>query len=168
MSALGVLLRQLDELPAVAGRDRAVHEHELDEIDELSHRCELPYRVLRHLLERERVRRVRGIRCHQKRVAVGRRIGDELRADDRAAAGFVLDDDWLAPAWRQSIDEGARHDVDAAAGGRGHDDFFAGWLGNACAVAGDAAATAIPDASGPISAAGREMLLLSGSLSVSN
>jgi hypothetical protein len=59
---------------------------------------------------------VRGHCAHQERVAVGRGLGDDLRAEVAARAGAVLDDDLLAEPHRELRREDAADDVGGAAG----------------------------------------------------
>jgi hypothetical protein len=58
----------------------------------------------------------------QQRVAVGRCLGDVVRADHRVGAGAILDHDALTPARRQALADLARQRVDRAAGRERHDD----------------------------------------------
>jgi len=58
----------------------------------------------------------------EQRVAVGRRRRDGLRADERAAARAVLDDERLAELRRQALGDEAPDHVVAAAGRARHDD----------------------------------------------
>ena len=55
-------------------------------------------------------------------MTVGRRLGDELRADRARGAGAVLDHDRLAQGLVQPLAQRARHYVGCAAGGEGHDE----------------------------------------------
>ena len=52
----------------------------------------------------------------QKRIAIGRRIGDELIADGAAGAGPVLDHGGLTEHLRHGVEYDARHDVGHTAG----------------------------------------------------
>src|SRR4029077_13046407 len=52
-----------------------------------------------------------GIVRHQKRIAVGRGFGDDLRAEDAVRPGLVLDDELLAPALRELLPDKARDGV---------------------------------------------------------
>src|SRR6185503_853982 len=56
------------------------------------------------------------------RVAIGRRLGDHVRADVAARAGAVLDEDRLAPGLGPAIADQTRIDVGDAAHGKRHDD----------------------------------------------
>ena len=81
-------------------------------------------------------RRVVGLRrgMHEQRVAVGRRLGDEGRADRSAGAGAVLDDHRLSPEFGKLLPERARQDVGGAARRERHDDVHRlGRVGCACA-----------------------------------
>jgi hypothetical protein len=62
------------------------------------------------------------VAAHQHGVAIRRGFCHQLRADNGAATGSVVDDDLLAKALGQFIGVGARDDVVAAAWWIGHDD----------------------------------------------
>ncbi|KAG1195525.1 hypothetical protein G6F35_013181 [Rhizopus arrhizus] len=57
-------------------------------------------------------------------VAVGARLGDEVRAYDAARAGAVFDDDGLAQTFRQILGQRAGQDVGKTAGGVGGDQAY--------------------------------------------
>ena len=59
----------------------------------------------------------------QQRVAVGRCLVDDLRADIAGRARVVLDDDRLAPFAREPIRHDARHGIGGPAGRERHDDL---------------------------------------------
>jgi hypothetical protein len=59
------------------------------------HRSEVAHQVVGLLRDERLVHRVR-VRHHENRVAVGRRLRDRVGADDRAAAGTVLDHHGMA------------------------------------------------------------------------
>ena len=52
--------------------------------------------------------------CQQQRVAVGRRLGHDLRADDRGGSGPVVDQHLLRPLSRQPVGDKTRDQVGAA------------------------------------------------------
>ena len=60
---------------------------------------------------------------HEQRVSIRRALGDGVGADDRAAAGLVLDHERLAEGRRQLFSEGARVDIGGTAGRERHDDL---------------------------------------------
>ena len=64
------------------------------------------------------------VRCgvHQQGVAVGFGFRDQARADRRAGAAAILDDEGLAGLLADLLEHGARGDVGGAAGGERHDD----------------------------------------------
>jgi hypothetical protein len=68
-------------------------------------------RLLRH----QRSFTVCVFRHHQQRVAVGCRLRHRVGADDRAAAGTVLDDERLAERVRELGSDESRVDVGRAA-----------------------------------------------------
>jgi hypothetical protein len=61
-------------------------------------------------------------RADEQRVAVGRAAGRRFGADHHAGARLVVDHHRLAKARGELLGESARHDVDAAAGRKRHDD----------------------------------------------
>ena len=63
-----------------------------------------------------------GLRSQQQRVAVGRRLGDELAADRRSRAGLVLDEDRLPETLGQLLRDQAHRAVDRASRRKRHDD----------------------------------------------
>ncbi len=60
--------------------------------------------------------------AHEQRVAVGWRLGDDLRADVAARARAVVHHELLTEGAAQFGRDGPREDVGGAAGGEGHDD----------------------------------------------
>ena len=58
----------------------------------------------------------------EQRLAVGRRLLHDLRGDDAARAGPVVDDHRVAEALRELVGHRARHDVGRAAGAVGNDE----------------------------------------------
>ena len=79
--------------------------------------------IVWELLVEGRVARVGGGR-DERRLSVGRRLGDDGRSDRAACAGAVLHHDRLAPRLVQLLSDHAREDVGAAAGRKGHDDAY--------------------------------------------
>jgi len=57
----------------------------------------------------------------KQRVAVGRGLGSEVGADDRAAAGAIVHVDLLAPAVGELLRQHAGEQVGLVAGGQRHD-----------------------------------------------
>ena len=105
-------------MPARRGLRRVHHQHVRHAGDERD-RHEVLDRVVRHLRIERRVDRLRADRSHQQRVAVGRRLGDEVGAEVAAGAGLVLDDEGLAEGLAELGRERARQDVGRAAGANG-------------------------------------------------
>jgi hypothetical protein len=64
-----------------------------------------------------------GVRHCQQCVAVGRRLGDRVGADDRPGARPVLDHEGLLERLGQVLGENAGVDVGGPAGTERHDDF---------------------------------------------
>src|SRR6266496_3815535 len=105
-----IAARVLDQLAhAVEGRLRGDHEHVHAAAYERD-RGEVLARVERQRLVERHVDRV-GRRRDEERVAVGRRLGDEIGADVAARAGAVLDDDRLAERLAQSRRERPRGEI---------------------------------------------------------
>src|SRR5213079_1507345 len=84
-------------------------------------RREVLQRVVAELLVQVRIHHVAADAGEEKRVAVGRRLRRELRADRAAGAGPVVDDDRLAKLRADLLRDRARHGVVAAAGREGDD-----------------------------------------------
>jgi hypothetical protein len=95
------------------------HDHHqrrgVDQHDGLEILCRI-VRQLRHQARHDGERRGR----HQQRVAVRRRLGDDVGPDHRAAAGAVVHHHRLAPQLAQLQAHGAADDVSAAAGRERH------------------------------------------------
>src|SRR5207245_6676612 len=86
---------------------------------EIRHRDEVLLRVVRQALVHRRIDdEARGI--DEQRVAVGRRLRHDLRADDAVRAGLVFDYERLAELLLELRADHARHRVRPA--GRGGDD----------------------------------------------
>ena len=119
----GIRLRVGDEfLRRVDGQRRVDDQHVRRDRDERDRR-EVLHRVVRHLRVKARVHRVRRQRAHQDRVAVGRRLRDEVGADVAARAGPVVDDNALAPVLARLLRDGAADDVERSAGRKGDDEL---------------------------------------------
>ena len=59
-----------------------------------------------------------------QRVAVGRRLGNDIRADDAVGARAVINNDVLAQLPVELRRQPARDHIGAAAHGKGHDDAY--------------------------------------------
>ena len=86
-------------------------------------RREIAHRIVRQLAVHARIDRHRAGDAEEQRIAVGRRFGGDLGADDGAGAGPVVDDNLLPEHGRHFRREHARDDVAATAGSEGHDEF---------------------------------------------
>ena len=86
------------------------------------HRDQVLRRIERQLGVERRVVGVRRVGGDQEGVAVGRRLGDDLRADDGVGAGLGIDHHLLAEPRRQRIGDHPHHGVDRAARIERHDD----------------------------------------------
>ncbi len=127
---------------AVGGRLRRVHDEDVRHAGDERDRREVLDRVVGHLRIQRRIDRLRADRSHQQRVAVGRRLGDEIGAQVAAGAGLVLDDEALAEGLGELGRERAGEDVGRAAPGLKGTTMRTGLLGHApwARTQGDAAA----------------------------
>ena len=80
--------------------------------DGLGDRGEVAQRIVGQLLVDEGVGRHRAHRRVDQRVAVGRGLGDGVRADDGVGARTIVHDPWLAPELAHLLRERARLQVD--------------------------------------------------------
>jgi hypothetical protein len=109
-----LLFGERDEFGDRTSGQRRGHNQHVGQRNHLRDRRKIAQRVVRQVLfhdviDGERARR------HEQRVAVRRRAGRRLRADDGARAGPVVDDEGLAHRLRESLPEQARDGVGAAA-----------------------------------------------------
>ena len=117
---VGVLAGVVDEALEARDRQRRMRHQQHRHLAHVRHRPQILFGVVRHGRAERRVDRVVG-RREQERVAVGRRLGDDVAGDDAARAGLVVDQHLLAELGRQPLGQEARHDVRDAAGREGHD-----------------------------------------------
>ena len=99
-----------------------MHDEDVRRIRDHRHRREILHRIERQRRIDARADRERTDVGEQQRVAIGRGLGDDLRADVAVGAGLVLDDDRLAPRFRELLADRAREDVRRAARRVRHDD----------------------------------------------
>ena len=118
----GIRLRVGDELLHRVHRQRRIDHEHVGNAGDQDDRREILDVVVRHLRVQARVDRVRAHGAHFQRVAVGRGLGDQLRADVAAGAGPVVDDDRLAPCVGELLRDGAGEDVGGAARRERHDE----------------------------------------------
>ena len=97
-----------------------MHQHDIAARRDQADRREILARVVADVGIERRVDRKRA-RRDQKRVAVGRGLGDLARRDGAAGAAAVLDHDGLAEPRAHPLGDDARDHVVAAAGRVGHD-----------------------------------------------
>ena len=111
----GMVLGVGDQFLDVAGREiRPRHDHQAGGGD-LADRGESGVGVVGHVLLGDRGDDL--TRGHDsERVAVGRRLGDHVIAQDAARAGLVFDDERLAEPALHRVGENAANDIGAAAG----------------------------------------------------
>jgi hypothetical protein len=83
-------------------------------------RREISLGIVGQLRVNARIDHVTG-RHQQQRVAVGRRLRDDCRADCAASAAAIVDHDWLAHAFVELLPEHAPYYVGAAARRIRHD-----------------------------------------------
>ncbi len=112
---------QRDQLLDVVGGKRRRREQHQRRRRNLRNRGEIRDHVVRHVLAEPLVQRGRAF-DHQQRVAVGRRLGDEVGADHAAAGGPVLNDDRLLQPLLQFLGDQPAGGVDAAARADRHDE----------------------------------------------
>jgi hypothetical protein len=86
-------------------------------------RREVAQRVVAELRIERRVDRHRAGVGHPQRIAVGRRLGDELGADRAAGAGLVVDHDGLPERALQLVDEQSCVRIERATGREADDDL---------------------------------------------
>ena len=94
---------------------RGIDLHDVRNPDDTGHRHDIAHEIERQLVVERRVDPVGGI-DQQQRVAVRRRVHDDLGADIVAGARPVVDDELLAEPLRQILPHQAGQDVDRAAG----------------------------------------------------
>src|SRR4030095_14017291 len=85
------------------------------------HRREVLDRIVRQLLEQVLVGCVRRVGRDEYHVAIGRRLGDQLRGNETGGARTVVDDDRLLGQRAELLTQRARQLVGGAAGREGHD-----------------------------------------------
>ena len=118
----GVLADERDRLRHVVCRkDLRVHREAVGGGGDLADRREVFDDVVGRVLD-ERRRDGEGVHRHHERVAVGRRLRDEVGADVAARPGLVFHDHGLAPFLGELRPDDAREDVDAGAGRERHDE----------------------------------------------
>jgi len=104
--------RIVDELAHVVRGDRRMHHQHVDVRGDEGDRREVAHRVEGHARVDARIDAVRGDAAHAERVAVGRRLRDEVHADVPACAGAVLDHDRLSERLAERRRERAAKRVD--------------------------------------------------------
>ena len=120
---VGIGLRVLDQLLEIVRRHRATHDHHVIDEGELRHRLEIGLRVVGQGLVHERVEHHARHRQQADRVAVRLRILAGIGADDRVAAGTVLNHDVLRMLLADILGEDAEHHVPRPARRIRHDDL---------------------------------------------
>ena len=94
------------------------HDHEVGVIDRRDRR-EIAHQFV-FALRNQRFIRGLGIRHHQQRVTIRRRLDDFLRADHAAGAGAVFDHEGLAETFLQNVPDLAGGDVGRSPGAKGN------------------------------------------------
>ena len=93
-------------------------------------RGEILDRIVGHVLEQIRIGRMRCVRRHEQRVAVGRGAGDIARCNRAVGARLVVDHHADTERDTEFLPDQARRGVGAAAGGeRQHQRDVAGGIG---------------------------------------
>ena len=111
-----------DQFGRVLRAVRGEHRQHRDGLRRQGDRREVVQRVVGQALVEVLVHHQRRVDCHEQGVAIGRRFGGRLRADDGVGARPVLDHDRLAPVLAHLLADHPRHDVRRTAGGKRHDD----------------------------------------------
>jgi hypothetical protein len=109
-----------NELGDRIGRKRWIYQHDKRPADESRDRRDVADEIEIEPIVERRVYCVRRI-YKKERVAVRRRTHDRLGADIGASARTVLNDEWLAQAFRQPLAHQAHDNVGRAAGTSGYD-----------------------------------------------
>ena len=113
---------QRDEILHRAHRQRRIHhQHVADVLCRQRDRDQVLRRVVGHVLEEIRIGRVGG-RLQQERVAVGRALGDEIRAEHAAAPAAIFEDEVGAERRPEFLADDAADHVRPGARAVGHDD----------------------------------------------
>src|SRR5579872_3965576 len=118
-SRLGARLRN-DMGKGLERRVRA-HQENVRRGRQPRNRREIPERVVRQFRVEKRIGGVTA-RNHDQRVAVGRGGNEGLGSNHAAGAWPVFDNDRLTPFLRDRVPQGARENIDPAAGGVGYED----------------------------------------------
>ncbi|MNT21674.1 hypothetical protein D3C72_1570210 [compost metagenome] len=119
------------------GRHAAVDRQHGARGGDVGDRAQLSARIVGQLLVQRQVGRDRAGNGHQQRIAVRRRLGDVVGADDAAGTALVLHHHRLAELARQAIADGARQRVGQPARRVGDDQVDGlGRVGALCAGRG--------------------------------
>ena len=98
------------------------HDHEVGIVDRRDRR-KIAHQFV-FALRNQRFIRGLGVRHHQQRIAVGRRLGGFLRADHAAGTGAVLDHEGLTETFLQDVPDLASGDVCRPAGAKGNNHLY--------------------------------------------
>ena len=120
---VGIGLRPGDEVLERRGRMLFVHDHDERILHHLRDRHEILERRIRHFRIDRRAHRHDARRPEQQCVAVGGRLGRDVRPQHAARARPVLDNDALAKSLLQPLRDQSRDDVGAAARREADDDL---------------------------------------------
>ncbi len=119
---LRVLAHQIEEVLEIVCRHARRGAHDQRTIAEQHQRREILHHVIGNGLVEERIDHVHRSR-HQQRVAVGRRLGDGIGADDAGGtAGAIFDDEVLPDRLVELLHQNARDAIDRPARRKRHDD----------------------------------------------
>ena len=120
LSGAALRFGQREEFVEALDAELGVDDEQLRPADQQRHRREVAAGVVRRVAEDVRVGD-ETVEHRQQRVAVGRRLGHGVGADDAAGAGAIVDDYRLAEHFRELRRDRARDDVGDAARRRRHD-----------------------------------------------
>src|SRR5262249_53227261 len=96
-----------DEVFDPFGRQRWMYRDEAHFADELRDRCEVPHRLVRHLLQQWR--EIKRATAYGEAVTIGRSLGEEFVENNAATA--VVDDDRLSERSRNALRDLAGHEI---------------------------------------------------------
>ena len=117
----GILLHECDQfLDRIGGNFRIDHQHEW-QVAGARDRREILDGIVVHGLEQIRIGRMRRVRSHEQRVAIGGRAGNEAGSDRAIGSGLVVDDRGRIQRSAELLGDQARRGVGAAAGSEGQD-----------------------------------------------
>ncbi len=107
----GRRLGERDQLGDRARRQRGMHDQHVGLGADQDDGRQILDRVVRQIAVEAGVGRQDGVVAHQQRVAVGRRLGDDVAGEVAAGAGAIVGDHRLAEPFVQFLADGARQQI---------------------------------------------------------